>query len=70
MRNKSNDKNHFFSLPPTNNFDPLGISFTASSAVEQNTGLNNEEDVEKKRCLSVQFCLLRGPDTYRFKIII
>ena len=51
----SNDKNRFFSLPPTNNFDPLGISFTASSAVEQNTGFSNDEDVENERCLSIEF---------------
>ena len=43
----------FSSLPPTNNFEPLEISFTASSAVEQNTGFSRHVVVEKRRFLSI-----------------
>ena len=55
--------------PPTSNLDPLGMSFTASSAVEQNTGFSREEDVEKKRCFSIEFCLASVPDNYKYNIV-
>ena len=47
----------FTSLPPTNNFEPLEISFTASSAVEQNTGFSRHVVVEKRRFLSIRLLL-------------
>ena len=50
-------------LPPTKSFEPLGMSFTASSAVEQNTGFKSAEDVENRRCFEIHLGLLLVSET-------
>ena len=57
-------------IPPTKSFDPLGMSFTASSAVEQNTGLGRALDVENNLCFPTACICFSLSQAYNYARII